>query len=133
LDTNIIIDFLDKKRPNHKKAEELIGYLILNSYNIVISEDMLSTIFFIDKDTKKVLKFFKTVLKKWEIVSYGLPLMEEAIETAIEQNLDLEDLLQCFCAKKSGCEVFITEDKGFCDCGLAVFGVDGFFSDLSKG
>lgn len=33
-------------------------------------------------------------------------------------------------AKESGCEVFITEDKEFYDCGLVVVGVDAFLSEL---
>ncbi len=132
LDTNIILDFLDQKRANHKKAKDLLKYLILNRYNIIISEDMLSTIFYIDKDSKKVLKFFKTILKKWEVHSYGNSLIQKAVDIAMEKDLDLEDLLQCFCAKESGCEIFITEDKKFYDCGLVVVGVDAFLREFSS-
>lgn len=37
LDTNIILDFLDKKRPLHLKAKALISKLIMNDMQIVIS------------------------------------------------------------------------------------------------
>lgn len=126
LDTNIILDFLDKKRPNHKKVQDLIKHLMLNGYSIVISEDMLSTIFYIDRDNIKVLNFFKNIVTKWEIVSYGVTLIENAVDIALENSLDLEDLMQCLCAKDNSCEVLITEDKGFWDCGVSIYTADDF-------
>ncbi len=126
LDTNIIIDFLDDKREEHKKVQELIKYLILNNYSIVISEDMLSTIFYIIKDKKATLEFFRTIIKKWNVVPYGLELIEEAINIALEKDLDLEDLLQCLSAKDNGCSVLITKDKKFFNCGIAISTTDGF-------
>ena len=126
LDTNIILDFLDKKRANHLKVESLMRYLILNDYTIVLSEDMLSTIFYINKDNKKVLNFFKMILVKWKIVSYGVELIQNAVDIAIEKSLDLEDLMQCLCAKSNGCTILITEDKGFYDCGVEVYNTNDF-------
>jgi len=126
LDTNIILDFLDDKREDHKIVQELIQYLVFNNYKITLSEDMLSTIFYIIKDKKATLRFFKTIIKKWNIVPYGLELIEEAIDIALEKNLDLEDLLQCLSAKKSGATILITKDKGFFDCGLTIYTTDKF-------
>jgi predicted nucleic acid-binding protein len=128
LDTNIILDLLDKKRAKHQIAKNLISYLTLNGYQIVISEDMLSTIYYIDKDREKILLFFKTILRKWEIVSYGVTLIEEAIDISITKSIDLEDLMQCLSAKKSHCDILITEDKDFYNCGLTLYTMDDFLA-----
>jgi len=49
LDTNIILDIIDAKRPNNKNIHLLLEYFISNDINIVVSEDMLSTIFIYKK------------------------------------------------------------------------------------
>ena len=133
LDTNIILDFLDDKREEHKKVQHLIQYLILNNYKITLSEDMLSTIFYIIKDKKATLKFFETIIKKWNIVPYGLELIEEAIDIALEKDLDLEDLLQCLCAKKYDATILITKDKGFYNCGLTLYSTNDFLASQING
>jgi len=130
LDTNIVLDFLDNQREEHEKAQELIQYLILNNYKITLSEDMLSTIFYIIKDKKATLQFFKTIIKKWNIVSYGLELIEKAVDIALEKDLDLEDLLQCLCAKKYDATILITHDKGFYNCGLTLYTTNDFLMKL---
>ncbi len=133
LDTNIILDLLDSRREKHNMSKELISYLVLNSYQIAISEDMLSTIYYIDKNKESVLRFFKTIISKWEIVSYGLSLIEDAIDISIEKSIDLEDLMQCLSAKKSNCEILITEDRGFYDCGVRLYSASAFLESQKNG
>ncbi len=50
LDINIVLDMLNPQRVNNKQAIKLWNMLIVNKYTIMISEDMLSTIFYINKD-----------------------------------------------------------------------------------
>ena len=121
LDTNIVLDFLDKKRPLHLQSKELISMLTIEDYDIYISEDMLSTIFYISKDKEKVLLFFETIIKKWSVVPYGVALISEAVEHCKEnKGQDLEDTLQCLCAKEHDCTYIVTSDEGFVDCGIEV-------------
>jgi len=125
LDTNIILDFLDKKRPLHIQSKALISKLITEDYSIFISEDMLSTIFYISKDKEKVLLFFETIIDKWSVVPYGLALISEAITTCkINKRQDLEDTLQCLCSKKHDCIYIVTSDKGFVDCDVEIINYD---------
>jgi len=133
LDTNIILDLLDIKRENHISVQKLIEYLVLNGYSIIISEDMLSTIFYINKDNQKTLKFFKTILDKWEIVPFQLPLIEKAIDLSLENSLDFEDILQCLSTKDNGCEVLITEDRGFFNCGIKILNTKEFLKEVKNG
>ena len=121
LDANIILDFLNQSRTDHKKAKELIYYLELEDYDIIISEDMITNIYYINKDKQKVLSFINNVmLENWHIVSFGVDVIKKATEFCIKNNTDLEDTLQCFCAKENNCTIFLTSDKKFIDCGIKI-------------
>jgi len=45
---------------------------------------------------------------------------------SLEKDLDLEDVLQCLCAKENGCDVFITNDRKFYDCGINIMTTEAF-------
>lgn len=126
LDVNVVVDLLVATRALHRPTKELIAYLTLNEYEIIISEDMLTTIFYLVKDKEKVLEFFKVIQKRWSIASFGEELISEAIELSLEQKSDFEDTIQCLCPKANGCEIIITSDKRFFDCGLEILDTDGF-------
>ena len=71
LDTNIVLDIIDATRIKHIEATQLWKNLVLKNYQIYISEDMLSTIFYINKSEKKyTLEFFKLIQNRWQIVSF---------------------------------------------------------------
>ncbi|MCX6073955.1 MAG: type II toxin-antitoxin system VapC family toxin [Campylobacterales bacterium] len=131
LDANVIIDLIVPFRPQHEAASVLLKYLINNNYQIVISEDMFSTVFYVVKEKKQVLNFFKTIQSKWHIVPFGAEVIKNAIDLSLEKNLDLEDVLQCLCAKENGCSALITNDKKFVDCGVAIYTTDEFLSKSS--
>jgi len=126
LDTNVILDFLDEDRKNHHYARKLIQYLTMHHYMIIISEDMLTTIFYIDKKSDRVLKFFQYIQNKWVLSPFGQNVIQNAIELSLKKNQDLEDLLQCFCAKENNCQMLITNDKNFYDCGIDIYTTESF-------
>jgi predicted nucleic acid-binding protein len=126
LDTNIILDFLDKKRALHPQAKELFLKIIKEDYFIVISEDMLSTIYYIHKNKSNALDFFETIIDEWEIVPYEKDVITEAIKICKKTGQDLEDTLQCLSAKKHQCTYLITSDKGFVNCGIEVLSYGEF-------
>ncbi|MBA1437818.1 MAG: type II toxin-antitoxin system VapC family toxin [Epsilonproteobacteria bacterium] len=119
-DTNVVLDLLDETRVGNKFMEPLLNKIAKENYIVVLSEDMLSTLYYIIPDKKRVLEFLKTVLQYWQIVSYGTEVIKEAINVAQEKQVDLEDLLQCLCAKANGCEMILTNDKKFYNCGTKI-------------
>lgn len=125
-DINIIVDLLDTTRSGSIKSQELVKKLMLEKAEIVISEDMLSTVFYLIKNKQATLQFFKTIQARWHIVSFGAEVIKNAIEVSLEKNLDLEDVLQCLCAKENGCSVLITNDKNFYDCGILICSTEEF-------
>ncbi len=66
-------------RQGADEAKVLWEKLIVEKHTIVISEDMLSTIFYIGKDKKKTLEFFKIITKRWTVSTFGKKVMEDAI------------------------------------------------------
>ena len=125
LDTNIVADLLDSNRPNHRNSLGLVEELIKDDTAICISEDMISTLYYITKDKKATLDFFKNVIfVDWEVLSFGKELLQDAVELSIKEDQDLEDILQCLCAKINGCNALITNDKLFYDCGIEIQGSD---------
>jgi len=127
LDTNIVLDFLDRQRVDHEKAKALIKDIVVNEHQVVISEDMLSTVYYIHKEKPKVLDFFETILKEWEVVPYGPKVIAQAIAHCRMSGEDFEDALQCLCAKENGCIYIVTSDKGFAQCGVEIVDYDGYF------
>jgi predicted nucleic acid-binding protein len=127
LDTNIVADILDSSRTSHKKSLALLKKLILQNYEICISEDMLSTLFYISKDKETTLEFFQNVVfVDWKVFSFGERIIKEGVKLALTEKVDLEDLLQCLCAKENECDIIITNDKRFCDCGVQIMSVEEF-------
>ncbi len=125
-DTNVVLDIIDSNRLNHKLAKKLWEVLVIRKCEIFISEDMLSTIFYISKDHKYTLDFFKLIQKRWQIVHFGKDIIKSAVDLSLEENLDLEDALQCLCAKENGCKILITNDKNFYDCGVTIYTASEF-------
>ncbi len=129
LDTNIVLDILDAERISHHDAVSIWKILVVRGDIIIISEDMLSTVFYIQKDKENTLEFFKLIQKRWEIVSFGYKIISDAIDLALEKKLDLEDVLQCQCAKENQCNIFITNDKKFYNCGINVMNSKEFLRE----
>jgi predicted nucleic acid-binding protein len=130
LDTNVVLDMLDNSRPNGDGIGELSKRLIIYEYVVVISEDMLSTIFYVHKDKRKTLEFLKVISKRWIISTFGKDVIKKAIDLSFENNLDLEDVLQYLCAKENGCDILITNDKKFYDCDIKRVTVKEFLNSV---
>ncbi|MBL1320405.1 MAG: PIN domain-containing protein [Methylophaga sp.] len=60
------------------------------------------------------------IQKRWQIVPFGKNVIKNSIDLAIKNNLDLEDVLQCLCARENGCMALITNDNNFVNCGLSI-------------
>ncbi len=131
LDTNVIIDFLETTRKRNKEAIQTIAVLVKNDCDIFISEDMLTTISYIVKKKREVLAFFQEILahSNWHIVPFGTEVIKNAIAYTLKSGSDLEDVLQCFCAKEHKCDIFLTNDKKFVDCGVEILDYDTFLKD----
>ncbi|MCF6173665.1 MAG: type II toxin-antitoxin system VapC family toxin [Campylobacteraceae bacterium] len=134
LDANIIADTIDVSRSNHNQALELLKYLVVNNYEICISENMINTLYYISKDKETTLGFLENVVfVDWTVLAFGKSVLQEAIEVALAKKLDLEDMLQCLCAKENECKILITNDKNFYDCGVSTCKLEEFMKASKDG
>ena len=129
LDINVVIDFLERSRPQHNSSVKLIEYLTLNNYEICISEDMLTTIYYISKEKVSVLNFLYFITEQWNILHFGKETIQRAVAMSLENKQDLEDQLQCLCAQAATCCCLITHDKTFYDCGITIFTAKEFLKE----
>ena len=119
-------------RPNHNKAMILLKQLILDNYEICISEDMITTLYYILKDKTSTLGFLEDVVFiDWTILTFGKNVLHKAVKLSLQKNLDLEDTLQCLCAKENGCTILITNDNKFYDCGISIYTSEEFIKEIN--
>lgn len=127
LDTNIVADMIDGARDNHEVSLDVLKMLVLDGYDVFISEDMLSTLYYVSNDKKATLDFFENIIYlDWQVVAFGMDVIQEATHLSLNTGQDLEDTLQCLCAKDNGCEVLVTNDKKFVDCGIEIVNYERF-------
>ena len=127
LDTNIVADMIDGGRANHDLSLALLKKLMLEDYDVFISEDMLSTLYYISNDKRATLEFFENIVYvDWQVVPFGRDVIKEATHLSLTSGLDLEDTLQCLCAKNNKCTMLVTNDKKFVDCGIDVVDYEKF-------
>lgn len=125
LDTNIVVDMIDGGRANHGLSLALLKKLMLEDYDIFISEDMLSTLYYISNDKRATLEFFENIIYvDWQVVPFGMDVIKEATHLSLNEGVDLEDTLQCLCAKNNKCMILVTNDKKFVGCGIDVVGYE---------
>ncbi len=130
LDANVVLDFLDAERRYHEHSKKVMEILINEDAVIVISEDILTTVYYVVKDKKAVLNFFEYILHNWEIAAFGRNVIENAVKLCnADMELDFEDVSQSLCAGEAGCMVLITNDKNFFKDGVPVLSAEKYIRD----
>jgi predicted nucleic acid-binding protein len=132
LDINVVLDLINPSRERHNTSIKLLNLLIRRKYQIVISEDCISTVFYISNNKSKVLKFFLKIQHNWIISKFGSIVINDALNLSLAKNLDLEDILQCLCAKNNNCDIFITNDTTFHNCGINIQTPQQFINEHSN-
>jgi len=116
LDTNILLDFCIQDRPQSQRARELFERAVQGEFRIGISEDILTTLYYIaQKHVEKefLLNFFEFFKEEFSIESFCDPIIDDAIEYCRKHKTDLEDTLQAFCAKHNNYDCLLSHDKKF--------------------
>lgn len=128
LDTNVMIDFLESTRPNHQKAQDLVESLLKDNHKIVISENSLSDIAYIcrNSDIDALISIFEELTFEPSIIiaSFGVQAIRNACSRYKRYKGDFEDYLQYFCAEKESCVVIYTSDVNFPQIAIPVKGYD---------
>jgi len=121
IDANIILDFLDSKRKNHESSKESLQQITELGWEVVITEDLLTTIYYIIKDKQRLLDFYSVIFEEWDILSFGTERLKEAVSICkTNSSQDFEDVIQSLSARDSSCNLIISNDRNFHDCGITI-------------
>jgi len=110
VDTNIFLDLILQREHFDKSL------LILNAIEkklfsgVVLDISILNIDYIAKKQVTDVKNFLKLINKQFEVVGATNTMIENALKI---DNVDLEDNLQYIAAKKSNCDIVITNDKSF--------------------
>jgi predicted nucleic acid-binding protein len=111
LDTNILVDFLDKARISHLDAVAIFSNSIVGNTQLYCSESVITTV---DYLLHKILtpQLLHKVMVELVAVVIILPCTNEIVETALKNNSgDLEDAILYQIALEGKMDYFVTNDK----------------------
>lgn len=108
IDTNIILDRYDVQRPSHSYSLKILEYLITNA-ELFTSCDLITTIYYVNSkiDNKLALFNIQAINKMIKVIEFSNNEIEET------RSLMPEDTLQHIMAKKSQCDLIISNDNNF--------------------
>lgn len=118
LDANIIADIYDKNRPFHEQSREAIKILLATKdVTLFTSCDIITTLYYILKKSGKeeALSAIIKINELCSVVEFANKEIEESCNLMKKNKKykDLEDTIQYVMAKKVGCDLILSNDKGF--------------------
>jgi len=117
LDANILLDFLDDIRPRYAESKELLEGLILAGVRPGISDDILTTVYYVGRKSasrEKLLDFMEFITGSMTIHPFSTEVIKEAIAYCrTDTTADFEDTLQACCAIENGYRLLVTHDEHF--------------------
>ena len=130
IDTNIIIDICDDKRPSHEASLAKIATLQKELNELYINSDTYANLFYILRSRSKykldrVLSKMRLIASIFTLVTIEHDDIENAIQLCEHKETpcnDYEDTMQYVCAKKVGADLIVTNDKGFVGLDIEVRG-----------
>ena len=136
LDTNIIVDLLDIRRSNSAFSLKVLEVAVFNNFEIAISEDILTTVYYVTKKEiarKKLLSFFEMIDDEFNVLNFKKGVVKKAIKLCQKNGkLDFEDVLQAVCAEKNNCDMIITNDKKFPQLKIPVKNAKDFLKEYNE-
>ncbi len=121
LDTNIILDIFDAKRPAHTGTLRFLEESLQGGDHLYVNSDTLTTVFYVLRSRKKIspkeaLEALEKTLQFCELVPIDREDSLQAIALCKEEANrfgDYEDALQYICALKIGATLLLSNDRGF--------------------
>ncbi len=138
IDTNIIIDLIDDRRPGHKNALYLVELADGGEIELMAFADSILTVKYVlrrqdDIGTIEALDLRYEIL---HITDTKAKAVRKALRLCKEQKFgDIEDVAKLIGAEAEGCELFVTNDKDLINLSIeeidiVIVGVDEILSEL---
>lgn len=110
VDTNIVMDLLERREPFFQEAQELFTLADKNEVKLYVSALTIANVHFL---LSKHLKMeARKVLAKFKVLVEVLPTTNKILDLALASNQkDFEDAIQYFTAIEHDMEIIITRNK----------------------
>lgn len=135
IDANVFIDTNDTRRTSSEESLKIIYFLIENRVSIYTSCDLITTIYYIlaKADKENALESIEQIITFTKIIDFSNKEVEETCKLMREDTnyKDLEDTLQYVLAKKTNCELILSNDKGFYSSDIEVMSSKEFDAKLA--
>lgn len=131
LDANIILDMYDENRPFHKESAKAISILIKEKdVEIFTSCDIITTLYYVlsKRGKREALDSILDVNELCTVIEFANKEIEQSCQLmkSNKKFKDLEDTIQYVMAKKVGCDLILSNDKGFVSEDLVLMGSGEF-------
>lgn len=117
LDANILVDFIDQKRTMHHWSKILIIECLEKNMRLYTSCDIITTVYYLGAkiDKKQALTQVSHLNTFCKIIDFSNSDVEHTCSLMQRDAsfTDFEDTLQYILAKKSLCDLIISNDKNF--------------------
>lgn len=134
VDANVLLDYLDASRPTHQQSTEALRYLLQQNVTLFTSCDIMTTIYYVHakKAKKEAFLDMKLINRFCTIIDFSNREIDNvcALMEKDSRYDDFEDALQYVLAKKSVCDLILTNDNAFVADEIETIGSIDFCSGL---
>jgi predicted nucleic acid-binding protein len=133
LDVNIWVDVFDPNRALHTLSYQMLDALIQDEdIELYTSCDMMTTIYYLlsKRDRQDALNAIIHINELCGIIEFGNLEIRECtfLMQSDTKYKDLEDTIQYVMAKKAGCDLILSNDRGFVSPDIALMSTEQFLS-----
>ena len=134
LDANVLVDSMDTQRSGHFFSIEAIRFCLKNKISLYTSCDIVTTVYYLSAkvDKRRALNEISKISQFCNIIDFTNKEVEFTCELMQHNGMfqDLEDTIQYVFAKKSGCDLIISNDKNFVSEDITLMSSQAFCESL---
>ena len=131
LDANILLDYADKNRIFHVHSTKCIEYCLKQNLRLFTSCDLITTIYYVisKHDKNKALEEVQRINNFCHVIEFSNAEINKTCDLMLEDSdyRDLEDTVQYLLAKKSQCDLIVSNDENFISKDIKLISSSNFY------
>ena len=134
LDANILLDYADQNRIFHEVSTKCIEYCLKQNLDLYTSCDLITTIYYVvSKQNKtKALEEVQRINDFCHVIEFSNSDINQTCQLMLQDSdyNDLEDTVQYLLAKKSQCDLIVSNDKNFVSKSIKLISSSDFCNEF---